>query len=130
MTWKVIPGCDEDVFEDQRKEEMKKIYDLISPILDEEGEDNLNNNNFTIFWKLWPEDIETKWGKLNSAIVDDNASNKESYKRVIRHVSRSANLIFRALIIGSTVHFQQGEKLWLTTLLTRNEKREEDQVKL
>ena len=48
------------MFEDQRKEEMKEIDDLISPILDEEGEDNLNNNNFTIFWKLWPEDIETK----------------------------------------------------------------------
>ena len=64
MTWKVIPGCDEDVFEDQRKEEMKKIYDLISPTLDEEGEDNLNNNNFTIFWKLWPEEIETELEKF------------------------------------------------------------------
>ena len=111
ITWKVVPGYDKDVFEDQRKEEMKKINDLFSPLLDKEGEDNLNNDYSAIFWKLWPEDIETEVGKLNSAIVDTNASNKESYKRVISSLSRSEYLIFRTLIIGSTVHFQQGEKL-------------------
>ena len=95
---------------------MKKIDDSFSPILDEEGEDNLNNDYSTIFWKLQPKEIETELEKLNSAIVDANFSNKESYKRVIRPVSRSENLIFHALIISSTVHFQQGEKLRLTTL--------------
>ena len=99
---------------------MKNIDDLFSPILDEKGKYILNNDYSTTFWKLWPEDIETEVGKLNSAIVDTNASNKESYKRVISSLSRSEYLIFRTLIIGSTVHFQQGEKLWLTTLSTRN----------
>ena len=38
ITWKVVPGCDEDMFEDQRKEGVKKIDDLCSPIVDEEGD--------------------------------------------------------------------------------------------
>ena len=114
------------MFEDQRKEEIKKIDDLFSPILDEEGDNNLDNDYSTIFWKLWPKDIEAELGKLNSAIVDANASNKESYKRVVKPVSRSEYLIFHTLIISSTVHSQQGEKLWLSTLSTRNKKREEN----
>ena len=73
ITWKVVPGCDEGVFEDQHKEEMKKIDDLFSPILDEEGECNLNNDYSTIFFKSWPKEIETELEKLNSAIVDANA---------------------------------------------------------
>ena len=73
ITWKVVPGCDEGVFEDQHKEEMKKIDDLFSSILDEEGECNLNNDYSTTFFKLSPKEIETELEKLNSAIVDANA---------------------------------------------------------
>ena len=84
---------------------MKNIDDLFSPILDEKGKYILNNDYSTTFWKLWPEDIETELNKLNSAIVDANASNKECHKRVIIPVSRSEYLIFRVIIIGSTIHF-------------------------
>ena len=49
ITWKAVPGYDEDVFEDQHKEEMKKIDDLFSPLLDKEGEDNLNNDYSAIY---------------------------------------------------------------------------------
>ena len=101
---------------------MKNIDDLFSHILDEVGDDNFNNDYSTIFWKLWSEDIEMKLGKSNSAIVDANASNKKNYKILIRPVSRSEYLIFRALIICPTVHFQQGETLCLTTLATQNKK--------
>ena len=57
ITQKVIPGYDEDMFEDQRKEEMKKMGDLFLHVLDEEGEDNHNNDYCTMFQKLWPEAI-------------------------------------------------------------------------
>ena len=52
ITWKVVLGCDKDMFEGQRKEELKNIDDLFSPILDEKGKYILNNDYSTTFWKL------------------------------------------------------------------------------
>ena len=49
---------------------------------------------------------------MNDSIQATNNDGKEIHKRVIRKVLTSEFLIFRALLIGATVHFQQGEKLW------------------
>ena len=93
------------MFEDQCQEMTKKICDLFSRVLDKKGEDNHNNDHCTMFWKLWPEAIETKVEKLSSTIDDTNVQNEKSYKRVVIPVSKSEYLIFHSLLSASTEHF-------------------------
>ena len=64
-----------------------------------------------MFRMLQPKEIETEVETINSTIVDTNTQNKESHRRVVTPVSKSGYLIFHALLISLTVHFQQGEKL-------------------
>ena len=50
---------------------------------------------------------------------------KKIHKRVIRKVSTSEFLIFHALLIGATVHFQQSEKLWYSNNTNKRKERKE-----
>ena len=117
ITWKVISACNDDAFGETRKEELKSIADIIqldSESGDEDDRENKDNNDDydKIFWRLWPETLEQEIEKMNASIEAANNDAKEIHKRVIREVSTSEFLIFHALLIGATVHFQQGEKLW------------------
>ena len=77
---------------------------------DRENEDN-NDDYDKICWRLWPETLEQEIEKMNDLIEAANNDAKEIHKRVIRKVSTSEFSIFHALLIGATVHFQQGEGL-------------------
>ena len=61
---------------------------------------------------------------MNALIETANNDTKEIHKRVIRKVLTSEFLIFHALLIGATVHFQQGEKLWYSNNTNKIKERE------
>ena len=64
-----------------------------------------------VFWKLWPQGMEDDREKLNMKITLENVKNKQNYKRAIRVVTRSEYIIFHALLIASSGHIHQGERL-------------------
>ena len=129
VVWKVIKECDEDAFRYIREREIKMCVDKkFDPLIPQEREptdttgsesdtastvsDKKTDDYQDVFWKLWPQGMEDDLEKLNMKITAENVKNKQSYKRVIRVVTRAEYIIFHALLIASSGHIFQGEKLW------------------
>ena len=129
VVWKVIKECDEDAFRYIREREIKMIVDKsFDPLIPQERESTDITGSETntastvskkkpddyndVFWLLWAQHMENDREKLNTKIAEENVKNKLTYKRVIRLVTRAEYMFFHALLIASSGHIHQGEKLW------------------
>ena len=73
---------------------------------------------------MWPQSVDTDLECIHIAIGEENAKNKESYKRSIRLVKNDEYFIFHALMIASIMYVQQGAMLWKDARKNMKKRRE------
>ncbi len=109
--WKIVESVEDDEFKERKKAEWKMYQDFFLPVSEElciDDPDDLSK----VFWAMWPKKIDSDLASLNEIIQKCNDTNKDTYKRAIKTVSRSEFVTFHALLIGASIFSKQGERLW------------------
>ena len=123
VVWKVVDTVEEDVFREIRAHEIELFNTKSVPLFVNDDIDltlKCGDDYSDIFWRLWPASIDNDLNKLNEGISKDNVERKKKFQRPIRTVTKAEFIIFHALLIGASVHSEQGGCLWKEDFLRGN----------